>query len=279
MRTSFWMVVLAAVLLPAAAAANPGSPAALVQGSALALPIVGVSTIAGPAADLGASLNLSTPRPALRAGAPAPIRYHPRGRYRERGSMMPTTTQVHAGFFSPTHNFDTGFDGGFRIGPQIDPNVQIGLAMDWYHSSQSNRESLGSITMPIGGASEELLLSRATADLLPILAFVQVSGDENMAVIPYGGFGVGYEWLFLSADDYVAQQSFHQTFGGFGWQAWGGAGIPLSGGTRINGEVFYNGSEVGSDVDLYTADYVPVTVREVVKMNGLGMRLGISWGF
>jgi hypothetical protein len=272
MRTSFWMVVLAAALLPAAAAASSGPPAALVPGSALALPIVGVSTTSGPTAGLGASLDLSTP-------LVAPIRYHPRGRYRDRGYMMPTTTQVHAGFFSPTHNFDTGFDGGFRIGPQIDPNVQIGVAMDWYHSAQSNRESLGSVTMPIGAASEELVLSRSSAELLPFLGFVQVSGDENMSVIPYGGAGIGYEWLFVHGDDFVHKLSFDQTFGGFAWQVWGGVGIPLSGRTRLNGEVFYNGSEVGSDVDVFDPNLGPITVRDLVKMDGVGMRFGVSWGF
>ena len=192
---------------------------------------------------------------------------------------MPTTTQIHVGFFDPSDNFSTGFEGGFRMGPQVDPHVQIGLAVDWWHKSESSTMDLGSVPLPGGSGSERLVLSKTSADLMPILAFVQVSGDENLPVIPYGGFGVGYEWLFVSADNYLTSESFEQTFGGFGWQAWGGAGIPLDGRTRINGEVFYNGSEVGSDVDVYIADFGPATVRDVVKMNGLGMRFGISWGF
>ena len=83
----------------------------------------------------------------------------------------------------------------------------------------------------------------------------------------------------LMADNYLTSESFDQTFGGFGWQAWGGAGIPLGGGTRVNGEVFYNGSEVGSDVDVDYPGLGLVTVRDVVQMNGLGMRVGIAWGF
>jgi hypothetical protein len=43
--------------------------------------------------------------------------------------------------------------------------------------------------------------------------------------------------------------------------------------------VFFNGSEVGSDVDVAYPGVGLVTVRDVVKMNGLGMRAGISWGF
>ena len=104
--------------------------------------------------------------------------------------------------------------------------MQIGVAMDWWHRSENQEVALGTYEGPGGSGESRLVLSQSTRDLVPILAFVQVSGDENMSVIPYGGFGVGYEWLFLTSDDYVANESFDQTFGGFGWQVWGGAGHP-----------------------------------------------------
>jgi hypothetical protein len=273
MRTYLWMAVLAATLLPAAAAASPGGSGGLLENSSLSRPIVDVSTATFAAGEAAAppTLALSTPF----VGG---VAYRPRA-YRSRASVMPTTTQVHVGFLDPTDNFSTGFVGGFRMGPQVDPHVQIGLAMDWWHKSESSRMKVGDVPVPGGTGSEELILSRSTANLMPILAFVQVSGDENMPVIPYGGFGVGYEWLFLSSDDYTMGESFDQTFGGFGWQLWGGAGIPLDGRTRINGEVFYNGSEVGSDVDVYLPEIGAATVRDVLNMNGVGMRFGISWGF
>jgi len=271
MRTNLWMAAIAATLISVAAAAGPGAAGSLPQNPSLA-PVVDAGTVA-LTTDAAAprSFALTTP---LAAG----ITYRPRA-YRSRQSVMPTTTQIHVGFFDPTDNFSTGFDGGFRIGPQVDPHVQLGLAMDWWHKSESATMGLGSVPLPGGTGSEQLVLSRSTADLVPILAFVQVSGDENMPVIPYGGFGVGYEWLVLNADDFATGDSFDQTFGGFGWQLWGGAGVPLDGRTRINGEVFYNGSEVGSDVDVYLTDIGTATVRDVVKMNGLGMRFGVSWGF
>ena len=273
MRTHSWMITLAAALLPVVAAASPGVSGSLAQYSTLAPPVVNVSTVA-PAAGEAAT----PPTLALAAPFAGGVVYRPRA-YRSHASVMPTTTQLHVGFFDPTDNFSTGFDGGLRIGPQVDPHIQIGLAVDWWHKSESSTMDLGTYPLPGGSSSEKLVLSRTSADLMPILAFVQVSGDENMPVIPYAGFGAGYEWLFVSADDYLTQQSFEQTFGGFGWQAWGGAGIPLGGGTRVNGEVFYNGSEVGSDVDVIIEGFGPATVRDVVDMNGLGMRFGISWGF
>jgi len=273
MRTYLWKAVLAAALLPVAAAASPGTCGSLLQNPALMTPLVSVTPTTIVAAEVGAppTFALATPF----AGG---VGYRPRA-YRSRASVMPTTTQVHLGFFDPTGDFSTGFVGGFRMGPQVDPHVQIGLAMDWWHRSESTTMNLGEVRLPVGSGTERLVLSKASADLMPVLGFVQVSGDENLPVIPYGGFGVGYEWLFLTADDYLTSESFDQTFGGFGWQVWGGAGIPLDGRTRINGEVFYNGSEVGSDVDLYIPDLGPVTVRDVVKMNGLGMRFGVAWGF
>ncbi len=272
MRTSFWVTAVAAVLLPAAAAASPGSTGGIAQGSPLALPLVSLTSTAPAATSLApASVELTNPF----VGA---IRYRPRA-YRGRGYVVPTTTQIHAGFFDPTHNFSTGFDGGFRIGPQLDPNVQVGLAVDWWHKSQSETMDLGTVEFPGGGSAvEQIQLSRSSADLLPILAFVQVSGDENLPVVPYVGVGAGYEWLFLNAD-FPDGSSFDQTFGGFGWQVWGGAGIPLNGRTRVNGEVFYNGSDVGSDVDVFFPGIGPATVHDVVKMDGVGMRFGLSWGF
>ena len=273
MRTYLWMAAFAVALLPVAAAASPGASGSLLQNPSFMMPLVSVTSAADMAGEAEAppTLALATPF----AGA---VGYRPRA-YRSRASVMPTTTQVHVGFFDPTDNFSTGFEGGVRMGPQVDPHVQIGLGLDWWHKSESSTMDLGTVTVPGGSGSERLVLSKTSADLLPILAFVQVSGDENMPVIPYGGFGVGYEVLFISADNYLTNESFSQTFGGFGWQAWGGAGIPLDGRTRVNGEVFYNGSEVGSDVDVILPDIGPATVRDVVSMNGLGMRLGISWGF
>jgi hypothetical protein len=273
MRTHLWKAALAAVLLPVAAAASPGASGSLLESPSFMTPLVSVTPTTVAAAEVAAPPTLALVTPF--AGG---VVYRPRA-YRSHASVMPTTTQVHAGFFDPTDGFSTGFVGGFRMGPQVDPHVQVGLAMDWWHRSESTTMDLGAVQLPVGSSDERLILSKASADLMPILAFVQVSGDENMPVIPYGGVGVGYEWLFLNADNYLTSESFEQTFGGFGWQAWGGAGIPLDGRTRINGEVFYNGSEVGSDVDVYIDELGPVTVRDVVKMNGLGMRFGISWGF
>lgn len=269
MSRNLWLAGLMAVTFPVAAAAG--------------------EAVSGSAA-IGASFEVTAPMPAAGAAIVAPttlalttpfvggVTYRPR-HYRSRAPVMPVTTQMHAGFFDPAEDLGAGFDVGFRIGPQVDPHVQIGVAMDWWHKSENEEIELGTYEGPGGEFESRLVLSESTLDLVPLMAFVQVSGDENMSVIPYAGAGVGYQWLFLTADDYVTRESYDQTFGGFGWQVWGGLGIPLSGRTRLNGEVFYNACEAGSDVDVYLDEYGLVTVRDIVEMNGVGMRFGVAWGF
>jgi len=268
MRKNLWLVILSVAAFPLAAAAGE-----VVPGGAVAAPSFELTAPApaGGATLVPATLALSTPF----VGG---VTYRPR-HYRSGPPVMPITTQIHAGFFDPTDDLDAGFDCGFRMGPQVDPHVQFGVAMDWWHRAEEDEVAIGSYDGPGGTVEERLLLSKSTLDLVPLLAFVQVGGDENMSVIPYAGVGVGYEWLFMTADDYYYGESYDETFGGFGWQAWGGVAIPLSGRTRLTGEVFYNGCEAGSDMDVYLDEYGPVTVRDIVKLNGVGARFGLAWGF
>jgi hypothetical protein len=80
----------------------------------------------------------------------------------------------------------------------------------------------------------------------------------------------------LSADDYQSGQSFNATYGGWCWQLWGGAALPLGSRTRLTAELFANGGELGRDVDdpLYGDRY-----RETVSADGVGARFGLAWGF
>ena len=278
MRMNLWLIVLAAVAFPAVVAANPG-----VSGIPLLSPSFEVSAPAEVPDAPEAGAALARPALALTPQFVSLVRYRP-GPYRPRAyrspmSVIPLTAQIYVGFFDPIGDFSTGFDGGFRVGPQVNPYIQVGLAMDWWHRSDDNVLDLGTVKTPGGTANEQLVLSQSTANLVPILVFVQVSADDNMSIIPYGGFGVGYEWLFLTANDYLTHESFDQAFGGFGWQIWAGAGLPLGGPARLIAEVFFNGCEVGSDVDVNIEGYGPATVRDVIKMNGVGMRLGVSWMF
>jgi len=202
-------------------------------------------------------------------------------RYRSRGSrrapMVESPAQLHLGFF----DYDGGggsssFVAGLRGGPQVDPHIQVGGGFDWVHRSDDQTVVAGDPYTQGGTViTPTRVLSRASANLFPFQLFLQVSGDENMPVIPFGGISGGYQLLFLSAEDFATQNSFDATFGGWGWQAWGGLGIPLSGQSRLTGEVFLNQAAPEREV----TDPNGIAYRERVDADGVGARFGLQWGF
>jgi hypothetical protein len=283
MRINLLLVAVAVVAFPAVAAAGPGGSGIPPMNDAFPAS----TQLVVPGAPVGGmALAPATWRPVIPAGVSTPrlesfVRRRP-GPYRPRPyrpSAPPFGAQIHVGLFNPIDDFSTGFEGGFRVGPRLTPLVQVGLAMDWWHRSEDKVLDLGEVRAPGGVASEKLILSESSATLFPFLMFVQVNGNENMPVIPYGGVGFGYEWLFLSADDYMTDESFDRTFGGFGWQAWAGAGFALDRRTRLNAEIFFNACEVDNEVDMHLDQYGSVTVRDIIDMNGVGARFGLSFTF
>jgi hypothetical protein len=209
------------------------------------------------------------------------ITYRPRSeraRYRDdygsRGGSG-AESQVHIGFFNPSEFSSTGLVLGFRTGVTPDPHIQIGVDADWHYKNERRTDVVSEQPLPGGGSAQvRQELSSATSNLIPVLGFIQVSGDRSMPIIPYGGVGVGYEAYFLSADDFNTGSHFDAQYGGFAWQAWGGAQLPLSGRSRLVGEVFVNQADLGRDVDIAGR-----TFRETVNLNGAGMRFGVNWGF
>jgi len=204
------------------------------------------------------------------------IRYRDRGS-RRRGSYGESPAQIHFGFFDPDGHGATSFLVGLRGGPLVSPNVQIGGGVDWIYRTDDQTVVAGE-PFQQGGTTvtPTRVLSRASTNLFPFTLFMQVQGDENQSVIPYGGIAGGWEVLFLSADDFTTGDSFDATFTGWGWQAWLGAGVPLSGQARLNGEVYVNQAEPERDVDDAATG---LTFRERVKADGVGMRLGLQFGF
>jgi hypothetical protein len=206
------------------------------------------------------------------------VHYRPR----ESGSWgrnmdSQAVSQVHLGFFDPEDEPSREFLLGIRGGPMVDPHVQLGFALDWSHISthvtSASHQSLG----PNGyNPTVWQDVSRSSSHLITAMPYVQVSGTDDMPVIPYFGVGGGYELLYLSADNYQDQSSFSATYGGWGWQVWTGAAIPLSGQLRVNGEVFFNTAEPSREVN---NDPRGDSYREVVKASGAGLRLGMAWGF
>ncbi|MBI3539898.1 MAG: hypothetical protein HY076_06465, partial [Candidatus Eisenbacteria bacterium] len=200
--------------------------------------------------------------------------------YREpgyRSYRSSAVSQIHAGFLDPTGPSSAGFLLGFRGGQRVDDMVELGLGVDWRNKSGRTTEVLQETTGPGGErivVSREL--SRYSSNLFPVLAYLQVSGPDDMGLVPYAGFAGSYQALFLSAEDSVSGATFDATYTGWGWQAWAGAAVPLSGRSRLVGEIFVNNADLGRDVrDPSTGE----TFRETVSTNGVGARFGVNWGF
>jgi len=251
-------------------------------------PAFGASALALPVADPGASL---APRIETVAFAPRPqepttfesVRYQPRSSgYRPHGSHSSGASdasapfQIHAGFFEPDGRQDaTSFVLGLRGGPLLQRRVQVGVGFDWMHDGAKNVTVTGEPYQQGGVViTPQRVLAEASADVLPLTGFIQVNLTDG-AVVPYVGAGGGWQWLFLSARDFQTGTGYDATFGGWTWQAWGGAQLALSPAARLFGEVFlHNGDAERTVQDLSGTEY-----QEVVDLAGAGMRFGVAWGF
>lgn len=236
----------------------------------LTMPVVGEEQLAVTVVPIGTRFEASRYRP----------RRHPRT-YHDRPSDSYSrrpegATQLHLGFLDPEGETATsGFLAGFRVGMQPDPHVELGGGLDWRHKSERSTEVL--TTGPGPGGSEIVTrreVSRSSSDLFPFMGYVQLNADRDLGIVPYFGLAGGYEVLFLSAEDFATGEEFDGTFGGFGWQAWVGASVPLGPRAKFMGEVFINDAELGRDID---DPFTGESFRETVDMDGAGMRFGLSW--
>lgn len=253
------------------AATAPSEPSAFaLPASTLALAVTPVVAEAAP--DVAIVHSSAVPEVSM-----AGVHYRPRrSGYASRGGSA-SASQLHLGFYDPDGDPSRKFLVGMRGGPMVDSNVQLGVGLDWAHDS--DRTTSVSSTTPGPGGTPIIVqreLARASSDFFPLMAFLQVSADDDLSIMPYFGIAGGYQFLNLSADDFETGESYDATFGGWGWQLWGGLAMPLSGRTRLTGEIFWNGAELGRDVDddLFGGSY-----RETVDADGAGARFGLAWGF
>jgi hypothetical protein len=201
-----------------------------------------------------------------------------RGRYYEdRGSRASGFSQIHGGFFDPDGEPPSAMLFGVRAGANLDDVFQLGFGLDWSHRSDRSTVVTTDVPLPGGGtAQRQTVLAQSSSNLVPMMAFLQLSPGVDLPVAPYFGLAGGYQVLFLDAENFETGEQFEATYDGWGWQLWGGATMPLSGRTRLAAEVFWNEADLDRDVDDPSSGR---TLREVIPQEGLGMRFGLSWGF
>ncbi len=207
------------------------------------------------------------------------VRYRPRrgNSWARRAPDAASVSQLHLGWYDQDGDVKPQFLLGVRGGPLLSPNFQLGAGVDWAHKSSTSSSITRRTTGP-GGVPIEVRedLGEVSTHFVPVYAFAQVQADDDMGIVPYFGGALGYELMFLHARDFQSNTDYDATFGGWGWQAWGGAGVPLSGRTRLTGEVYVNGGELHRDVDDVLNGG---SIRETVDANGFGARFGVAWGF
>ena len=192
---------------------------------------------------------------------------------RASSSRIVVPLQIHGGFFAHEENAPRSYAAGLRGGPAIDRHLQVGVGVDWYHRTDSEREVVADTLQAGQPVKVTRVLSQASSDLIPIQAFLQLSVGRGL--VPYAGIAGEYQFLVLSATDHVTGAGYKANFGGLGWQAWGGLGLDI-GRSRLFGEVFVNAGDVERDV----RDPVSGTAyRESINADGGGLRCGLSWGF
>jgi hypothetical protein len=202
-----------------------------------------------------------------------PPRVTPSTPPREASNTMQVPVQIHGGVFAHEQNGPRSYAFGLRGGPSIDPHLQIGVGADWYHRTDSERAVVAETLQAGQPVTTTRVLSQASSDLIPVMAFLQVSVGKGL--IPYAGIAGQYQFLLLSASDYATGADYSANFGGWGWQGWGGLALAF-GRSRLFGEVFISSGDVERDVRDPASD---LTYRETVNADGGGARCGLSWGF
>jgi hypothetical protein len=176
---------------------------------------------------------------------------------------------LHGGLFVPeTDRNAVAATLGMRLGLNVGSHVLMGFAGDWIFKTKSLTQDSDSLP----GIQPKIELARVDAQIFPAMVFMQVKLTDRFPIVPYFGVGAGYEWLILTAHDYRNQTSATHTFENPAWQAYSGVGLTLGRDVRLDGELFYNGATLKRQI----VDSSGMTWNEIVDMNGVGARVGVS---
>lgn len=236
-----WLLIAGGLAAATAASAQPPTPGT------------------PPASDSLATNPLLAPTTQRQAQAPAtPATPLPR----------PKANSIHlyGGVYAPTDANAPSPTIGVRLGRRLGGHLTGGLLVDMTFERRNVEEPINGLP----GLQPKLVLGRATGQLMPAMAFLEVNLTETRFMVPYAGVGAGYEWLTLKAENYQTGESATATFANFAWQGWVGMGMKLDQGLRVDFELSYNGGSLERDSPTVAG------LREAVSVSGVGARVGLD---
>jgi hypothetical protein len=177
---------------------------------------------------------------------------------------------IGGGIFDPSNQPGDGFYLNGTMEVEVVPNVDVGTLVGWYHRDAANGSGYY-YTDPAGNVR---FVGEATdTDLIPWLFTLRVRVPMG-ALEPYVGGGLGYEWLTIDGSD-PNGVLFHDDYGGFGMQAFGGANVRVSRSAALYGEAVWNESTVSAEF----LDPYGYLVHEEVNYDGLAVHAGLRFRF
>jgi len=183
---------------------------------------------------------------------------------------------VRGGFFDTQDVPKNDWLAGMKLTGVISKGVEMGIMSDYQRRSHSLGERIDEYRDPSGNVVRTSVpTAEVSSSLIPVMGVLELR-VPTPGLQPYVGGGAGYEWLITDGDDFVNQQHFSDTFGGFGFQGYGGITVAFNEKARLNAEAFYNHSTVSRT---FFDDVNGYEVKQQIDVQGGGIRGGLSFAF
>ena len=179
--------------------------------------------------------------------------------------------QLDGGLFAPVEASGASPATGMRYCKHFGSYLQAGMLTGW----SFKRAKLEGTAAGPEGLESSVELARVDANLVPLMAFMQVDLTDQSRLVPFFGFGAGYEWLTLQTIDHRTGSASIVTYGNVAWETYAGIGLRLTDIWRLNSELYYNGGSLERTALEPSGD----RQREAVHVNGVGVRVGVDMKF
>lgn len=176
--------------------------------------------------------------------------------------------QLDGGVYAPLEASGANPTAGMRYGKHFGTHLQGGMLTGW---SFKRAKLEGAQQDP----ESQVELARVDANLVPLMGYMQVDLADRSWLVPFFGFGVGWEWLMLHSFDHQTGAQAKARYANIAWETYAGVGLQLNTIWRLNSELYYN----GGSLERKFPDSSGADRREAVHVNGVGLRVGLDMKF